>query len=86
MLKNSKTLLIKIIRYVRVNWGSPFIGAFVLLLLFTVAFLSMGLFTLANDVAVYAYYVLTVGVFLQLIRFLKDQKKLGMPRRVNESN
>ena len=46
-------------------------------LAFAAAFLSTGLSTLANDVAVYAYYALVVGVFLQLVCFLKDRKTVS---------
>ncbi len=67
----------KIVAYVRANWGSPFIVVFMLFLLFAAVSLSAGTPTLADTVAVYAYYALTVGVFLQLVCFLKDRKKVS---------
>jgi hypothetical protein len=76
MTRGNYVLLIKIKRYVRENLGSPFIGAFVLLLILAAAFLYSGSSFLANEIAVYAYYVLIVGVFLQLACFLKDRKKV----------
>jgi hypothetical protein len=48
-----------------------------LLLLSAAVSLSAGLSSLANAVAVYAYYALVVGVVLQLVCFLKYRKKVS---------
>jgi hypothetical protein len=60
--------------YVRMNWGAPFIVGFIVLLMFAATYLSMGLAVLADEVAVYAFYALVVGVILQLVCFLKYNK------------
>ena len=54
--------------YVRENWGSPFIVAFMLLLLSATA---------AASIAVIAFYALVVGGILQLVCFLKYGKELA---------
>ena len=61
--------------YVKENWGSPFILSFMLLLVVAAIFLSSGLSSLADNVAVYAYYALVAGVILQVASFVKYQKK-----------
>ena len=61
----------------RENWGAPFIVGFMLLLMVAAASLSMGLAVLTNEVAVYAYYALVIGVVLQLACFLKYTKRNG---------
>ncbi len=61
--------------YVRANWGAPFIMAFMLLLMVVAASLSLKLSSLADVIAVYAYYALVVGVVLQLVSFLKYRRK-----------
>jgi heme/copper-type cytochrome/quinol oxidase subunit 4 len=63
--------------YVRENLGAPFIVGFMLLLVFAAVSLSVGLAVLANGIAIVAYYALVVGVFLQLVCFLKYNKKNG---------
>ena len=63
--------------YVRENWGAPFVLGFMLLLIVAAVSLSTGLADIANEVAVYAYYALVVGVILQLVSFLKYRKKDG---------
>jgi heme/copper-type cytochrome/quinol oxidase subunit 4 len=63
--------------YFKENWGAPFIVGFMLLLMIAAASLSMGLAVLANEVAIYAYYALVVGVILQLVCFLKCNKRNG---------
>jgi heme/copper-type cytochrome/quinol oxidase subunit 4 len=63
--------------YVKENWGSPFIVVFILLLITAAVSLSSGLSSFADAVAVYAYYILAVGVVLQLACFLKCPKKDG---------
>jgi len=60
--------------YVKENWGSPFIIAFMLLLLSAAAFLSAGLSSQADALAVYAFYALVAGVVLQFVCFLKYKK------------
>ena len=70
-----KTIALKIKVYVKENWGSPFIVGFMLLLLSAAIFLSVGLSSLADTVAVYAFYALVVGVLLQLVCFLKYRRK-----------
>jgi heme/copper-type cytochrome/quinol oxidase subunit 4 len=63
--------------YVRENWGAPFIVGFMLLLMVAAVSLSMGLATLADGVAIAAYYALVGGVVLQLVCFLRYNKKNG---------
>ena len=61
---------------VKENWGSPYIVGF--MLLFVAAFsLSTGFAFLTDAVAVYAYYEVVAGVFLQLASFLRYLKKGG---------
>jgi hypothetical protein len=48
-----------------------------LLLMVAAASLSLSFFSLADSVAVYAYYALVIGVVLQLVCFLKYRGKNG---------
>ena len=65
--------------YVKENWGAPFVVGFMALLMVAAVSVLMGLVVLADEVAVYAYYALVIGVFLQLVCFLKYRKKEGEP-------
>jgi undecaprenyl pyrophosphate phosphatase UppP len=64
-------------RYVRENWGAPFIVGFIVLLVVAAVSMASGLDALADDVALYAYYALIGGVVLQLVCFLKFRGKGG---------
>ncbi len=68
-------IMLKVKGYVKENWGFPFIVGFMLLLVVAAVSLSAGLSSLADTVAVYAYYALVAGVFLQLASFLKYRGK-----------
>lgn len=72
-----KVVPVRVKGYVKENWGAPFIVGFMLLLMVAAASLSAGLAGLANAVAVYAYYALVVGVVLQLVCFLRYNKRNG---------
>lgn len=61
-----------ILRYFRQNLGAPFVIIFQLLLLACAALLIRGNSTLANEVAIYAYYSLVLGVLLQFVSFLRS--------------
>ena len=67
----------RIRRYVRENWGAPFILGFMLLLMVAAVFLAVGSEWLASEVANYAYFALVAGVVLQLACFLKYGEKGG---------
>ena len=69
------TITLKVKGYVKENWGSPFIAGFMLLLIAAAVTLSVSLSSLANNVALYAYYTLVAGVVLQLASFLKYRGK-----------
>jgi hypothetical protein len=76
MSKNGfRKVMIRVKDYVKENWGSPFIAGFMSLLIVAAVSLSAGLSSLADKTAVYAYYALVVGVFLQLASFLKYRGK-----------
>jgi heme/copper-type cytochrome/quinol oxidase subunit 4 len=64
-------------QYVKENWGAPFVVGFVALLMVAAVTLLMDFAVLANEVAVYAFYALVVGVVLQLVCFLRCGKKAG---------
>ena len=57
--------------YLRENWGAPFIVAFMVMLMAAAGYLCYGLEAVANDIAVYAYYSLVIGVALQFVCYLK---------------
>jgi heme/copper-type cytochrome/quinol oxidase subunit 4 len=67
----------RIKRYFRENWGAPFITGFMIILLVAAVSLGTGSEFLANELAIYAYYALVVGVVLQLVCFLKYNKRNG---------
>jgi hypothetical protein len=73
--KISKTNCLKLWRrskqYLRENWGAPFVVAFILLLISSAALLSLGNSNSANNVAVYAFYALVLGVVLQIASYIK---------------
>jgi amino acid transporter len=69
----------KVKGYVKENWGTPFIVGFMALLLVAAVSLSMGFSVFADDVAVYAYYALVVGVVLQFACFWKYRNKKDEP-------
>lgn len=71
----SNKIVVKVKGYFKENWGSPFILGFMLLLIVTAVSLSAGLSSLADVVAVYGFYSLVVGVFLQLASFMKYRGK-----------
>lgn len=50
--------------------GVPFIIGFQVLLLMSALFLIQDNSMLANEIAIYAYYLLVIGVFLQLLSFI----------------
>jgi len=64
-------------KYVRENWGAPFIAGFMVLLVVAAVSLSIGLTALADGMAIAAYCALVAGVVLQLVCFLKYNKKKG---------
>lgn len=70
-----RKFLPKVKRYFRENFGATFVIGFQVLLLVAAGLLAMGDSVLANDVAVYAYYLLVVGVVLQLFSFLKHGRQ-----------
>ena len=67
--------------YVKENWGAPFVVGFMALLIVAAVSLSMGYVVLADEVAVYAYYALVVGVALQLACFLKYRERESEPSK-----
>ena len=60
-------------RYLRENLGAPFVIGFQVLLLVAAGLLVAGTSALANEVAVYAYYLLVIGVVLQLASFVRSR-------------
>jgi hypothetical protein len=79
---NMRNAMIKVKGYVKENWGSPFIAGFMLLLIIAAFSLSVGWSSLADTMAVYAFYALVGGVVLQLVCFLKYGNKASEMRTV----
>lgn len=82
------SLLRKARRYLRENWGAPFVIAFMLLLTASAVALSLGLSDAANSVGVYAFYALVVGVVLQIASYIKFGEgtpgEISQPEEVNQ--
>jgi len=60
--------------YFRENWGAPFIIVFMVLLVVAAVFLGLGFEFLAERLAEFAYYFLVVGVVLQLVVVIKEER------------
>ena len=76
MIQNGfNNIMIKLKGYVTENWGSPLIAGFMLLLAVAAVSLSVGWSSLADTIAIYAFYALVVGVVLQLVCFFKYPRK-----------
>ena len=78
-----KEILTNVGDYIRGNWGAPFIVGFMPLLIVAAASLSVGLVSLADQLAVYGYYALVAGVIGQLICYLKYGRKNGADHDFN---
>ena len=64
-------------RYVKGNWGYPFIGGFILLLFTAAVLLAAGLTPVAEVAATCAYFALAIGVVLQLVYLGKNRAENG---------
>lgn len=60
--------------YVKENLGAPFIIGFMITILHAGSLLIEGNVVLADELAIYAYYFLCAGVFLQLLSFLTSRR------------
>ncbi len=60
--------------YVRENPGSPFVVAFIALLISAAASFSAGRGDLANELSVYAYFSLLAGVVLQAVAAVRRDR------------
>ena len=80
----AKEIPVRVKGYVRENWGAPFKSGFMFLLIATAALMVTSSGSLANELAIYAYFALVVGVVLQLVCFLKYNKRNG--KKNYESN
>jgi hypothetical protein len=65
---------IRVKGYVRENWGSPFVVCFMILLFSAAVLLSLNISYWAEQIAVYAYYAIVIGVALQIVCYLKYKK------------
>lgn len=61
-------------KYSRKNVVAPFIVGFLVLLVTSTCLVAQGNMALANDVAVYAYYLFLIGIILELIRSIKHKE------------
>jgi hypothetical protein len=66
-----------LIDFFRRNPAIPLIFGFQVLLIFCVALLLVGIKPLAQDLAVYAFVLLTIGVLLQWFLLLRHPRKTG---------
>ena len=64
----------RIKKYLKENFESPFIIGFMILLVLCAIFLSLGYSTQADKTAEYAYYLLVLGVILQLVQIVKEDE------------
>jgi hypothetical protein len=78
-IKVRKRRVQKLLEYLKANLGAPFIVAFMILLASAAAYLAVGMEPSANDVAVYAYYCLVIGVILQLASYVREGKNVEEP-------
>ncbi len=61
--------------YFRANPGTLFIVAFQVLLMTAAVLLVLGNSPVANEVAVYAFYAVVIGVVLQIVIVVREERK-----------
>jgi len=69
--RRSIELMLRLKGYVKLNWGSPFVFSFVVLLLSAGYSLLCGISSLADILSECAFYALAIGVTLQILCSLK---------------
>lgn len=70
MIKYLDILLPAIVtRYIKENWGVPFIAVSLILLFVAAICSSLDWFSFAETIAIYAFCILVIGVVLQLAFF-----------------
>jgi hypothetical protein len=60
-----------LMKYLRRNWGAPFIAGFILLLGISAVELSIGQGTVADSIAFFAFIALVLGVILQISSYVE---------------
>jgi len=73
--KINKMTLTKLKTSIRLNWESPFIIGFMMLMSAAAVFLAIGLALLAEVLAALSYFSLTVSVIIRFARLLKKEKE-----------
>ena len=66
-------------KYFKANPGTPFILAFMILLLSAATLLSIGRPNDADNVANYAFYFLVLGIAIQLVVTIRESRKHSQP-------
>jgi hypothetical protein len=78
-MTRNKSKKVKLPGYVRVNWGAPFIIAFIILLFSAALSLSIGFSFSAETLARGSFYALVIGVILQLLSLkIKKYEQTGV--------
>lgn len=62
-------------RYIKENWGFPFIAGFLLFLSTAAVLSAVGLIAAAEIIADIAYFAITIGVLLELLCLTKNSKE-----------
>lgn len=65
----------KVKEYFKSNYGAPFIIAFMLLLIIAAVNLAIDNKDMADQLAVYAYYMLVIGVVGQIIAYIRKKNE-----------
>ncbi len=60
-------------KYFKSNYGAPFVIAFMVLLITAAIYLAMDNKDIADQLAVYAYYMLVIGVIGQIVAFVRKK-------------
>jgi hypothetical protein len=68
-------MLDQIKRYFRSNPGTLFIIAFQALLVSAAALLVSGNSSMADEIAIYAFYALVIGIVIQIVIAVREERK-----------
>jgi hypothetical protein len=77
LYRSYKQVRLVVKRYVKGNWGYPFIAGFIVLLFTAAVLLAVDWTSVAEFTATCAYFSLAIGVILQLVRLGKNRAENG---------